>query len=151
MRMRAGISATIAAVVLALGLATAPAAEAGFGVSKWEAGACTVSVCNYSSPEAEFYTQVAGRPDYGITDFSFNTNGLGFPEGAVHDVRVDLPPGLSVNPQATGQCTEGELEGAGVAACTAKGAKVGQVEVMAVNPLGVGVPVAAPVFNIVPR
>jgi hypothetical protein len=149
MTKRAGTLGSIAAAVLAL--LAAPAAEAGFGISKWEAGTCTVSVCNYSSPEAEFYTQTAGRPDFGITDFSFNASGLGFPEGAVHDVRVDLPPGLSVNPQATGQCTEGELEGVGAVACTAKGAKVGMVEVTAVNPLGAGVPVVAPVFNIVPR
>ncbi len=152
MRRRAGSLGSLGGLVaVALLLVLAPAARAGFGVSKWEAGTCTVSICNYSSPEAEFYTQTAGRPDFGITDFSFNTSGLGFPEGAVHDVRVDLPPGLSVNPQATGQCTEAELEGPGAAVCTAKGAKVGTVEVTAVNLLGVGVPVPAPVFNIVPK
>jgi hypothetical protein len=144
------IGALAVAVALALALA-APAGASAFAVTKWEAGTCTVSICNYSSPSSAFYTQVAGRPDFGITDFSFATNVLGFPEGAVRDVRVDLPSGLSVNPQATPQCTEAELEGAGSAVCLAKGAKVGTVEVTAVNPLGLGVPITAPVFAIVPK
>jgi hypothetical protein len=148
MGRRVAILAALAATALG---AAAPPGAAGFEVTKWEAGTCTVSVCNYSSPEAEFYTQVAGRPGFGITDFSFKKNGLGFPEGAVRDVRVDLPPGLSVNPEASGQCTETELEGPGIVACTAKGAKVGTVEVTAVEPLGIGVPISAPVFDIVPK
>jgi hypothetical protein len=160
MRARGGMStgraiATLAslgaALATTLALALPAPAAAAFEVTKWEAGTCTIPSCNYSSPESVFYTQTAGRPDYGITDFSFKTNGLGFPEGAVRDVRVDLPPGLSVNPQATGQCTEDELGGPGSTACLAKGAKVGMVEVTAVNPLGLGVPITAPVFNIVPK
>jgi hypothetical protein len=135
-----------------LALVVPAQASAAFGVSKWEAGTCTVPNCNYGSDGSLFYTQTAGRPDYGITDFSFNTNVLGFPEGAVRDVRVDLPPGLSVNPQATPQCTEGDLQGpGGLAVCLGKGAKVGTVEVTPVNPLGIGVPVSAPVFNVVPK
>lgn len=146
MRKRAGIlSAMVATLALACGASTA---SADFGVSKWEAGTCTVSGCAYTSPDSAFFTQVAGRPPFGITDFSFNKDFLGLPEGAVRDVRVDLPPGLSVNPQATGvQCTEAELEGAGCPAA----AKVGTVEVTAVELIGVGVPVSAPVYNIVPK
>jgi hypothetical protein len=146
MRKRAGI---LSAMVMAVAMAcTASSASAAFGVSKWEAGTCTVSNCAYTSPDSAFYTQVAGRPPFGITDFTFNKNGLGFPEGAVRDVRVDLPPGLSVNPQATAvQCTEAELEGAGCPSA----AKVGTVEVTAVELLGVGVPISAPVYNLVPK
>jgi hypothetical protein len=151
---RAGrIVVALAAAALAL-VALAPAARAGFGVEKWEAGTCTLATCEYSSPEATFYTQVAGRPPFGITDFSFNKSGLGFPEGAVQDVRVDLPTGLSVNPQATEQCTEAELEGSG---CPL-GSKVGTVlvtpfEVSLLGELlgGIGVPVPATVYNIVPK
>jgi hypothetical protein len=143
--------AVLGTVVAAALLAIPAAASADFGVSKWEAGTCKVANCNYGSPSSTFYTQLAGRPPFGITDFSFNTEVLGFPEGAVKDVRVDLPPGLSVNPQATPQCTEAELEGAGPALCIARGAQVGNVEVTAVNPLGLGVPITAPVFNIVPK
>jgi len=143
------------ALVAALALAfAAPAAHAAFGVEKWEAGTCTLGTCKYSSPESVFYTQVAGHPPDGITDFSFNKNGLGFPEGAVQDVRVDLPVGLSVNPEATAQCSEAELEGSG---CPL-GSKVGTVEVtpFEVGLLGeilggVGTPVPAVVYNIVPK
>lgn len=152
MRSRSVFLGIVTAVTLLLAAWVAPAADAGFGVSKWEAGTCKISTCSYSSPESVFYTQVGGRPPFGITDFTFNKDGLGFPEGAVQDVRVDLPPGLSVNPEAAGQCTEEELKGAGAAACIAKGAKVGEVQVTPFEPLGgLGAPVTAPVFNVVPR
>jgi len=156
-RMAPGKTGTIAAlgaiVATALALA-APPAKAAFGVSKWEAGTCNVSVCDYGSPSSVFYTQTAGRPPFGITDFSFNTEApLGIPEGNVRNVRVDLPPGLSVNPQATAQCSEAELAAPGSLGCIAKGAQVGNVQVTPVQPgiLGSGLPVGAPVFNIVPK
>jgi hypothetical protein len=137
-----------ALVIGALGLAVAAPSAQGFEVTKWEAGTCTIPTCEYSSPDTVFFTQVAGRPPYGITDFSFKKDILGFPEGAVRDVRVDLPPGLSVNPEATPvKCTEAELEGSG---CPL-GARVGTVEVTAVEPLGIGVPVPGVVYNIVPK
>jgi hypothetical protein len=147
----AAFAGLFAIVATTIALITASSASAAFGVKKWEAGTCTVSVCNYESPETVFYTQTAGRPPFGITDFSFNTDAPGFPEGNIRDVRVDLPPGLSVNPQATPQCTEAELQGPGPALCVAKGAQVGTTEVTAVNTVGAGVPASAPVFNIVPR
>lgn len=145
--MLAGLGAIVAT---ALALAAPSSASAAFGVNKWEAGTCAISTCNYGSPESVFYTQTAGRPPFGITDFSFNTT-LGFPDGNVRDVRVDLPPGLSVNPQATPQCTEAELQGPGPALCIARGAQVGEVQVTAVDLLGAGIPIPAPVFNIVPK
>jgi hypothetical protein len=98
----------------------APSAQAGFGVDKWEAGTCKESTCNSEgkAPSAEFYTQAAGHPDFGITDFAFNyakeTNVLAeevrVPEGHVRDARVDLPPGLAVDPEATPECPEAEIE-----------------------------------------
>ncbi len=135
----------LVAVVLAC---TASNASAAFGIAKWEAGTCTIPTCEYSSPEATFYTQVAGRPPIGITDFTVNKDGLGFPEGAVQDVRVDLPAGLSVNPQATEQCTEAQVSSSG---CPL-GAKVGTVEVTSVQILG-AIPVTVPavVYNVVPK
>ncbi|HEX2392971.1 MAG TPA: hypothetical protein VHI77_08635, partial [Solirubrobacterales bacterium] len=136
----------VALIALVLGSAPAPA-NAAFGIAKWEAGTCKLPTCEYSSPEALFFTQVAGRPPDGITDFAVNQNGLGFPEGAIRDVRVDLPPGLSVNPQATAQCTEAELEGPGCPPAS----RVGTVEITAVEPLGLGVPIPGVVYNIVPR
>ncbi len=98
---------------MALGLA-APNAWAGFGVEKWEAGTCKEASCNIEGkdPAAEFYTQAAGHPNFGITNFSFNYKEVGLvvkakePEGKVKSVRVDLPPGLAVDPEAVEQCPE---------------------------------------------
>jgi hypothetical protein len=105
-----GISACAAVSVCAL---SASPAAAEFGVSKWEAGTCKVTSCSDSGSSSAFYTQAAGHPNFGITDFKFNSAKAGsaeVPEGQVKDVRVDLPPGLAVNPEATGRCTEAELE-----------------------------------------
>ena len=92
-----------------------PAAHA-FSISKWEAGTCRASNCTDAGPDSAFYTQAAGHPDFGITDFAFDSKEAGVvkkwkePEGHVKDVRVDLPPGLAVNPEATSQlCTEEQL------------------------------------------
>lgn len=136
-------------IIAALALTLAPStASAAFGVAKWEAGTCNAPNCNYSSPESVFFTQLGGRPPFGITDFTFNTNVLGLPEGQVRDVRVDLPPGLSVNPQATSaQCTEAQVKSS---SCPG-GSAVGTVEATALNPLGIGVPISTTVYNVVPK
>jgi hypothetical protein len=151
MTSRVGILGALSAAVVAatsMFALLAPSAQGAFEVTQWEAGTCNVPTCEYTSPEATFFTQVAGRPPFGITDFRFKKNGLGFPEGAVRDVRVDLPPGLSVNPEATDvQCAEAELEGSGCPPTS----RVGTVEVTAVELGGTGVPIPAPVFNIVPK
>jgi hypothetical protein len=147
MTRRSGVLvATLAAAVLALSVAPSTASAA-FGVAKWEAGTCKASNCNYGSPESVFFTQLAGRPDFGITDFTFNTL-LGIPEDQVRDVRVDLPTGLSVNPQATSaQCTEAQVANSSCPSAS----EVGTVEATALNPLDIGVPVSAPVYNVVPK
>jgi hypothetical protein len=102
----------VAAAVLALWLA--PGAQA-LEVTKWEAGTCKESTCTDSGSRSAFYAQAAGHPTFGITDFKFSYTESGLPAakhpvGKVKDVRVDLPPGLAVNPEAAGTCTEAELE-----------------------------------------
>jgi hypothetical protein len=102
----------LASVALLAG-AFAPAARAEFGVAKWEAQTCNESTCADAGSHSAFYTQAAGHPGFGITDFAFGyTEVLGAkePDGNVKDVRVDLPPGLGVNPEATGTCTEAQLD-----------------------------------------
>src|SRR5580658_11224446 len=100
---RGGLArAWLAALLGVAGIAIAPPVDAqAFAVSKWEAGTCTAVSCSDGTP-ASFYTQAAGHPDFGITDFKFDYRQLGptdeEPEGKVKDVRVDLPPGLAVNP-----------------------------------------------------
>ncbi len=89
-------------------------ASAALSVSKWEAGTCREADCEDSGPASRFYTQAAGHPDFGITDFRFSAVKVAAdheePTGKVKDVRVDLPPGLAVNPEATEQCTEAQLD-----------------------------------------
>jgi hypothetical protein len=111
MSLNARVWLVVAFGCAGIGLSTSSAFGA-FGVSKWEAGTCTTSECTASNTE-QFYTQAAGHPPFGVTDFRFNTSGPSgseAPEGNVKEVRVDLPPGISVNPFATPQCKLSELE-----------------------------------------
>ena len=112
-------------------IALAPAAAGAFSLDKWEAGSCNVTSCTDAGSNSAFYTQAAGHPDFGITDFAFKakkeTGLLGTyeaPEGQVRDVRVDLPPGLSVDPEATEQCSEAQIN---ALACP-EGSQVGEDE-----------------------
>jgi hypothetical protein len=109
-RGRILLIAMLSSAVLGL---LAPGAWAALSVEKWEAGTCKESSCNLEGkdPSAEFYTQAAGHPNFGITNFAFKYKAVGLtgakePEGKVKDVRVDLPPGLAVNPEAVAQCSE---------------------------------------------
>ena len=129
----------------------APAAEASFGVSSWEAYTCVESGCK-DSPPSGLYLQAAGHPNFGITDFGFKfTEALlaKTPEGNVKDVRVDLPQGLSVNPEATIQCTEAELN---ASACPPE-SQVGVDDATGTADFELGVratlPQEFPVFNMV--
>jgi hypothetical protein len=111
--MRVWLAALLAAAIAA----TAPLAVAqALTVKKWEAGTCKEASCTDAGPTSAFYTQAAGHPNFGLTDFEFDYTTEGViktwkkPDGHVKDVRVDLPPGLAVNPEATtALCTEAEL------------------------------------------
>jgi len=133
----------------------APAsAQAGFGVQQWEAGTCSsdTPTCSYKGNRQQFFTQVAGRADFGIVNFKLNTDPGGAGEGKVRDIRVDLPPGLSVNPEAVPRCTEAELGGpGGPELCGARGAKVGTVTVSAFQPPKTSISLTTSVFNVVPK
>jgi hypothetical protein len=154
MRRSAGIlgaasaALAVAAVVFAL---AAPAAQGAFGVAKWEAGTCKFDLpeCTYASPGAQFFTEAAGHPAVGLTDFLFNNNGV-LPEGNVKNVRVDLPEGLNVDPQAVPQCPKATFE-ADPTQCELMGSKVGVSEVSAVKLLGlIPIKVTPAVYNLVP-
>ncbi len=131
-RLKIGLLLATAALIAGL-LAAASADAAGFGVSRWEAGTCTNQECTDETPSL-FYTQAAGHPSFGITDFRFQSEeSEGFdgkkvyrPIGHVKDVRVDLPSGLAVNPEATPACSEAEIE-AEKSLCP-PGSKVGEDE-----------------------
>jgi hypothetical protein len=135
-----------AAAVAAAMLLPAPA-WAGFGIKRWEAGTCTSAGCTKTTPN-EFYTQAAGHPRFGITDFELNTNPTtGAPEGKIKELRVDIPPGLSVNPFATPQCTPTQLTSAiGCPSDTQVGEARLKVHFLAVIPAEI----TAPVYNMEP-
>ncbi len=106
----------VALLACLLGALAVPVAAWAGAVQKWEAGTCTESNCTDEGPQSAFYTQAAGHPNFGITDFEFAYENKGLikkykvPHVHVKDVRVDLPPGLAVNPEApTKFCTEAEL------------------------------------------
>jgi hypothetical protein len=146
MRLTAPTCIIAALVCLAAGL-SAPAAQAGFGIKTFEAGTCKTDTpeCTYTAPESQFFTQAAGHPPLGITGFEVNTASSGEPEGSIKDVRVDIPPGLAVNPEATEQCTKEQFEGD---TCPA-GSEVGSDEITAYV-LGIKVgPLSLPMYNIV--
>ena len=114
-RMAVARRGLAAATVAGLLLALPCAAQASFGVEdkNWEAGTCNEEECTYESVEknhGEAFTQSAGHPPFGLTTFEVNSRPVGLlgerePEGAVKRVRVDVPPGLAANPNATPQCT----------------------------------------------
>ncbi|HEY4895129.1 MAG TPA: hypothetical protein VII01_03490 [Solirubrobacteraceae bacterium] len=136
--------------------ALAPAgASAALSASKWEAGTCKLANCTDAGPTSSFYTQAAGHPNFGITDFEFNFREVGLlkakePEGKVRDVRVDLPSGLAVNPEATTErCTDAQINELN---CPA-GSQVGYDEATGTAEFTLGVKSTVtekfPVFNMV--
>jgi len=116
--------------------------------SGWQAGTCnsdTPQKCSVATP-GQFFEQAGGHPQVGFTQIIVKHQPPGkTPVGELRSVRVDLPAGLSVNPQATEQCPLASFE-ANPSSCPA-GSAVGTSEVT--GALGVG-PVSLPVYNIVP-
>lgn len=126
--------------------------------SGWQAGTCTKDVpgtaeqCSVDTPD-QFFENAAGHPQVGFTQFIVkNKPGVVGPEepvGSLKTVRVDLPVGLSVNPQATDQCSQSDFEGNPTVLCA--GAAVGTSYVTG-SVLGVPspVPLTATVYNVEP-
>jgi hypothetical protein len=85
----------------------------------WQAGTCTkdeiTEQCTPESPISQFFRTAAGHPPIGFTQYIVKQEefapGLFRPIGPVKTIRVDLPPGLTVNPQATAtRCTQAEFD-----------------------------------------
>ncbi len=112
----------ILVVMLALGAAlAAPAAQADTGDiieeqhtpananDGWQAGTCVedpiADQCKPEDPVTRFFRTAAGHPPIGFTQYIVKQEefeaGKFIPVGPVKTIHVDLPPGLTVNPQAT--------------------------------------------------
>ena len=126
--------------------------------SGWQAGTCKSDApqeCSIDTP-SQFFKQAAGHPPVGFTQIIIKHAGaFKEPVGHIKTVLVDLPQGMSVNPQATPQCPltpEGKFPVSGCPANT----KVGYSNVEA----STGIPPVSlppvevpniPVYNLVPR
>jgi hypothetical protein len=123
----------------------------------WQAGTCVAEppeVPKFCSVETttQFFETAAGHPQYGFTQFIVKHEPPGKkPVGEVKTIRVDLPVGLSVNPQATPQCPLADFEAKPVSNCPPESV-VGESIVTGSDPiLGTEVgPLHATVYNIVP-
>lgn len=113
-------------------LLTATPAHADFGIQDF-----TAEVRKADNTTLE--TQAGAHPFVGVTSFTFNSTASG-PDGHVKDVRVDLPPGLISNPQATPRCTAAQFP-----SCP-KETQVG-TEQLTAEPLLVPLTVTEPVYN----
>ncbi|HEX5762992.1 MAG TPA: hypothetical protein VFY04_07710 [Solirubrobacterales bacterium] len=128
--------------------------------SPWQAGTCKADPpppgqCSVAT-DPLFYEEAAGHPPKGFTQFIVNTEAgppLGpRPIGDLRTIRVDLPVGLTVNPQATPQCDLGPQSEGDPATCPPN-TQVGISEVTATHVdtgLTVTVP-PVPVYNVVPK
>ncbi len=72
----------------------------------WQAGTCTLDTphCSVDTPD-QFFTQAAGHPPAGFTQIivKHSQDLAQDPVGHIKTVLVDLPQGMSVNPEATPQ------------------------------------------------
>jgi hypothetical protein len=99
---------------------SAPVAWGAFGVESFFAANCKVSTCaKAASPseelakaEAEGYSQASGHPPFGVTDFKLNRKQIQTvpfpafgPEGNLKNLRIDVAPGVSTNPEAVAKCS----------------------------------------------
>jgi hypothetical protein len=137
----------------------------------WQAGTCNEPECTPESPDPVFFTQAGGHPPFAFTQYTVRQQKVEvapgdireIPIGVVGKLRADLPPGLTVNPQATPRCTMEEFNtpvGAGELPGCSEASRVGIEKVwlkVIVGP-GTGTPVApipgvteVPVYNLVPE
>ena len=122
---RIALLAPLIGAILALVAVSAPAAQASFGVESFFSSNCKVeSPCTAASTEAnhsEIFTQAAGHPPAGITDFTIKSKeipqalpGQFAPEGNVKNIRTDVGPGESTNPEAVAKCSVAEFTGTAI-------------------------------------
>lgn len=112
-RFKFEVLAFLAVVGLLAIASPASAAEPEFGVEQFVSATCKDTTC------AEPFTQAAAHPNFGLTLFKLKSAGNEGEEvpvgGIAKNLRVDIPAGLTVNPQAVPYCSEAEFDG-GVAA-----------------------------------
>lgn len=153
MRRSARNSVVVGALVALAALlvaAFAASSASAITVEKWEAGTCSTNTeptpeCTYASPQSSMYTQAAGHPNFGITDFTVgDTSG----ENRVKRVHVELPKGLNVNPQAVPQCSVADFRADACSAASEVGTSYVTTEVPILGAVG---PLPFAVYDLVPN
>lgn len=103
LRRRLALSAGVAVVAGLGSLAAAGGAQA-FAITDFKAGVLTDA-----DDETAYFQTAGGRPPFGVTDFTFQTNGSGEPIGNARNLRIDIPQGLAPNFPAIPTCTDAQL------------------------------------------
>jgi hypothetical protein len=116
-------------------------------IQSFQAGVLNTLTPTTPTPKpSEYATQAGSHPAEAVTQFTVDTTHF----DSLQDVRVDLPPGLSVNPQAVPQCTD-TSSNLNCPANTQVGTST--VSILNINILGVPIgPVnqTVPVYNMAP-
>ncbi len=160
MRVLAGMRGFLAVVVTAASLGIGASAASADVIAPqhnppqvddgWQAGVCTSDTpeCSVDTP-TQFFRDAGAHPNVGFTQFIVANQPPGqTPTAHLETVRVDLPVGLSVNPQATPQCEQSTFE-SNPNLCPS-GSAVG-TSFVTVSLLGVPqTPISATVYNIDP-
>jgi hypothetical protein len=143
--------AALTALIVIAAAAYGTASAAAFGITNWEAGTCTTSTCTFAGPPSEFFSQAAGHPNFGVTDFSVQ----GESGNQAKRVKVELPQGLNVNPQAVPQCSEEAFKADSCSSASEVGISevtTGEIALLPpllnVPPIG---PLKFPVYDLTPR
>ncbi len=121
--VRVLLVAPLIGAILALAAIAAPAAQAApaFGVESFFAANCKNTTCTAKSTEehpSELFTQAAGHPTGGITDFKIKSHVIQTlpevaeaPEGNVKEIRTNVAPGVATNPEAVKKCSIADFTG----------------------------------------
>jgi hypothetical protein len=116
---RVPLLALLVGATMAVSASAAQAAPE-FGVESFYAANCKVETCNKGATpaedkakaEAETYGQAAGHPPFGVTDFKLNRMQIQAspfpafgPVKNLKNLRIDVAPGVSTNPEAVAKCS----------------------------------------------
>ena len=98
------LTALACGLLAAAGSAALATPAHAYDITEFEAGTLTDA-----DDDATYFQQAGGRPTFGVTDFTFATDGAGEPVGNTRTIRVDIPAGLTPDPLAIPTCTNAQL------------------------------------------
>ncbi|WP_245540829.1 hypothetical protein [Patulibacter americanus] len=107
-RRGVALLALLLLAVFGVGIAGASSAHA-YGIVDFKAGPLKSQADGAEQDRANDFSQSAGRPTYGITDFTFAQGANDEPVANTKNVRVDIPAGLTPNPRAVPTCSDADL------------------------------------------